>query len=264
MKSSFSLTSLFKSTKSSTLCFGEPTLGKLTQIKLSCSPTSSTLCDPTLAKLNQETEFCITKHIPLCDPAVHTCTTFSVPRSSSETNRVSDCHSSLVTTTSSRIESVPNPSLSPMCIILLIIDKLKIEITKDPMHHTCKSGEHFYEENFIYEYPTKRHIKSNQHMDILHPFSNYVKTTFLSPSEVDWGDPKGEPTKASWKMTWKEKFATTHQEDACSWKLTGEATSESTLGKEKPTITTPQVDPCSWKMTGEANSESTLWLTGSS
>ena len=56
-KSPLSWTSLFKSTTSSTLCFGEPTLGKLNQGKLFCSPTSSTLCDPTLAKLNQETEF---------------------------------------------------------------------------------------------------------------------------------------------------------------------------------------------------------------
>ena len=35
-------------------------------------------------------------------------------------------------------------------------------------------------------------------MDILHAFINCVRETFnhgLSPSEVDWGDPKGEPTK---------------------------------------------------------------------
>ena len=35
-------------------------------------------------------------------------------------------------------------------------------------------------------------------MDTLHAFSNCVRETFnygLSPSEVDWGDPKGEPTK---------------------------------------------------------------------
>ena len=60
-----------------TLCFGEPTLGKLNKVKLFCSPTSSTLCDSTLAKLNQESEFCITRHIPLCDSDVHTGTTFS-------------------------------------------------------------------------------------------------------------------------------------------------------------------------------------------
>ena len=76
-KSSFSWTGLVKSSTSSTLCFGEPTPGKLNQVKLVCSHTSSTLCDPTPANLNQETEFCITKHIPLCDSDVHTGTTFS-------------------------------------------------------------------------------------------------------------------------------------------------------------------------------------------
>ena len=42
------------------------------------------------------------------------------------------------------------------------------------------------------------HVQSYQDMGILHIFSNCVKATFnheLSPSEVDWGDPKGEPTK---------------------------------------------------------------------
>ena len=41
-------------------------------------------------------------------------------------------------------------------------------------------------------------IKSNEHMGILHAFSNCMRATFnhgISPSEVDWGDPKGEPTK---------------------------------------------------------------------
>ena len=35
-------------------------------------------------------------------------------------------------------------------------------------------------------------------MGILHAFSNSVREKFnhgLSPSDVDWGDPKGEPTK---------------------------------------------------------------------
>ena len=71
-------------------------------------------------------------------------------------------------------------------------------MTKHPLYHVGKNGEHFYGESFIYEYPSKRHIKSNQHMRILHPFSNCVKPTFnhgFSPSEVDWDDPKGEPTK---------------------------------------------------------------------
>ena len=60
MESSFSWTCPFKSPTLSTLCFGEPTLGKL----------------------NQETDFYMTKHMP---------------KSSSGTNRVSVRHSSLVT-----------------------------------------------------------------------------------------------------------------------------------------------------------------------
>ena len=45
---------------------------------------------------------------------------------------------------------------------------------------------------------TKRHIKSNQHMETPHAFSNYVKTTLnhgLSLSEGDWGDLKRETTE---------------------------------------------------------------------
>ena len=125
MKSSFSWTS-------STLCFGEPTLGKLTQVKLLCSISSRTLWDPTLAKSNQETEPCITKHIPLCDSAGHTGIPFPTPRSSSETNRVSNSHSSLVTTLSSR----------------MILGKPKIEVTKVLTHNNGKNGEHFYGENW--------------------------------------------------------------------------------------------------------------------
>ena len=125
MKSSFSWTS-------STLCFGEPTLGKLTQVKLLCSITSRSLWEPTLAKSNQETELCITKHIPLCDSAGHTGIPFPTPRSSSETNRVSNSHSSLVTTPSSR----------------MIIGKPKIEVTKVLTHNSGKNGEHFCWENW--------------------------------------------------------------------------------------------------------------------
>ena len=155
MKSTFSWPNPFKSSTSSTLCLGEPTLGKFNQVKLLCSSSSSTLCDPTLAKLNQETEFCITIHITFGDSVDHTGTTFSVPSSSSETSRVSDCHSSVVTNPSSR----------------MILEKLEIEVTKDPLHPVGKNGEHF--------------IKSNQHMDILHAFINYVRATSnhgLSPS----------------------------------------------------------------------------------
>ena len=80
----------------------------------------------------------------------------------------------------------------------MILDKPKVKVTKDPIHHAGKNGEHFYGENIIYEYPTKRHIKSNQPMGILHALRNCVRETFnygFSPSEVDWGDPKGESTK---------------------------------------------------------------------
>ena len=57
MKRSFIWTILFKSPTSSTLCIGEPTLGKLNQNMLLCSPTSSILFDHILANLNQGTEF---------------------------------------------------------------------------------------------------------------------------------------------------------------------------------------------------------------
>ena len=124
MESSFSWTYPFKSPTSSTLCFGEPTLRKLNQVKLLSNPISSTVCDFTLGKLNQETEFYITKYTPL----VHTGTPFSMPKSSSGTNRVPVCHSSLVTTSSSR----------------WILDKPKIEVTKTLTHHIGKNGEHFY------------------------------------------------------------------------------------------------------------------------
>ena len=117
---------------SSTLCFGEPTLGKLNQVKLFCSISSRTLGDPTLAKSNQETELCITKHIHLCDSTGPTGIPFPTPRSSSETNRVSNSHSSLVTTPSSR----------------LILGKPKTKVTKVLTHTNGKSGEHFYGENW--------------------------------------------------------------------------------------------------------------------
>ena len=95
MESSFSWTYLFKSPRSNTLCFGEPTLRKLTQVKLLFNPISST------------------KHTP-------------------HVIRVSDCHSSLVTTPSSS----------------LILNKPKIEVTKALIHHIGKDGEHLYGENF--------------------------------------------------------------------------------------------------------------------
>ena len=113
MKSSFSWTSLFKSPSSSSLCFGKPTLGKLNQVKLLCSPSSSTLWNPTFEKHSDG----------------HTGIPFPTPRSSSGTTRVSNSHSSLVTTPSSR----------------MILGKPKIKVTKVLTHH---NGEHFYGENW--------------------------------------------------------------------------------------------------------------------
>ena len=71
-----------------------------------------------------------------------------------------------------------------------------IELTKDPIHHADKNGEHFYGENFIYEYPSKRHIKSKSGLN--HGSSlmevdwggklrvNHIHECM--PSEVHWGD----------------------------------------------------------------------------
>ena len=111
--------------------FGEATLGKLNHVKLLCSLSSSTLWDPTLARSNQEIKLCITKHIPLCDSSVHAGTPFSVPSSSSETNRVSKRHSSLVTISSSR----------------MILGKPKNEVIKVLTHQVGKNEEGF--SNFI-------------------------------------------------------------------------------------------------------------------
>ena len=193
-----------------------------------------------------------------------------------------------MTTPSSSIDltsqSVSHLSLSFLCIILLNLDKLKIEMTKDSMHHAGKNGEHSQWENLhnagkngenssvenfhgdnlnlhninklscthqslqetqhlchpedclifvgaeyqaseIYEYHTKRHIKSSQHMDNPNTFSNYVKTTLnngLNLSEVDLAGLKEKQQNmdpASWKLTGEEKLSTTtHQADACSCK----------------------------------------------
>ena len=132
MNSSFSWTSLFKSLTSSTLCFGEPTLGKLNKVKLLCSISSRTIWDPTVAKSSQETELCITKHIPLFESAGHTGIPFPTPRSSSKTNRVSNSLSSLVTTPYKR----------------MILQKPKIEVTKVLTHTNGKNREYFYGENW--------------------------------------------------------------------------------------------------------------------
>ena len=165
-------------------------------------------------------------HTPLCEPAVHTGTSLSVLRSPSETNGFSDCHSILVTTPSSRR-------------ILVLI------------HHVGKNGEHFYGENFIYEYPSKRHTKSNQHMGILHVFNKsnqHMGTLHAFSNCVREHSTMGPAPQKLTGVILKEnlqKCSSTHQVETCSWKLTG---------RQPQSIITPQVDPCSWKLTGEANS----------
>ena len=181
MESSFNWTYLFKSPTSSTLCFGEPTLRKLNQVKQLCNPTSSTLCDFTLGKLNQETGFCITNHTPL----IHTGTPFSMPKSSPGTNRASDCHSSLVTTPSSR----------------LILDKPKIEVNKALIHHIGKNGEHLYGENFIYDFPKSwKHIKEVDWGDKLK--FNYTTFGYML-MEIDWAGKRNYTSYGCPMANWK-------------------------------------------------------------
>ena len=178
MKSSFSWTS-------STLCFGEPTLGKLNQVKLLCSISSSTLWAPTLVKSNQETELWITKHIPLCDSASHTGIPFPTPRSSFETNRVSNRHSSIGTTPSSE----------------MILGKPKIEVTKVLTHTNDKNGEHFYWENWHNITKNGENSDCNSSrltMNLMNhagsngvhssvPFNLNTKSCGFMLKEVDWG-----------------------------------------------------------------------------
>ena len=209
MASSFSWTSFFKSPTPSTLCFSDLTLAKLNQVKLLC-----------------KTDFCITKFyfVWYIQQFIVADTTFSVPRSSSYTNQVSDCHSNLVTTPSSSIdlyfESVPYLSLSFLCRICLILDKLKIEMIKThcimlvrmgsiPMEKTCImlltmgiislwriSMEMIstLTTSTSLVVPIRAYkrlsIVAIQSSKIYHAFSNYVKTTFnngLNLMEVDWG-----------------------------------------------------------------------------
>ena len=153
IESSFSWTCPFKCPTSSTLCFGEPTLGKL----------------------NQETEFYMTKHMP---------------KSFSETNRVSDCHSSLVTTPSSR----------------LILVKPKIEVAKALIHHIGKNGEHLYWENFIYDFPQSwKHIKEVDWGDKLKLKLNYTISGYML-KEVDWGDKSNCPSCGCPIANWHESL----------------------------------------------------------
>ena len=96
------------------------------------SSTKSSCCVASHQALYGTLQLCITKHIPLCDSSANTGTPFSVPSSSSETNRVSNSHTSLVTTSSSR----------------KIFGKPKIEVTKVLKHQAGKNEEYFHAENW--------------------------------------------------------------------------------------------------------------------
>ena len=221
MESSFSWTYLFKSPTSSTLCFGEPTLRKLNQVKLLCNPTSSTLYDFTLGKLNQETGF-----------LVHTGTPSYMQKSSPGTRRVSDCHSSFVTTPSSR----------------LILDKPKIEVNKALIHHIGKNGEHFYGENFIYDFPKSwTHIKKVDWGDKLK--LNYTTFGYML-MEIDWG---GKPNYTSYgcpMANWK--CHKTHNPNHMNESLL----SEVDWGAHKPDVDDPE------QLTGESIQSFLTFVTG--
>ena len=206
MKSSFSWTS-------STLCFGEPTLGKLNQVMLLCSISSRTLWDPTLAKTNQESELCITKHIPLCDSAGHTGIPFPTPRSSSETNRVPNSPSILVTTLPSR----------------KILDKLKIEWTKVLKHTNGKNGEHFYGENWHNitkngensDCTSRLVTKNLMHHDGRNveyscvPFNLSNTSCAFILKEVDWGGKHPINSVVDWQRN--ETYPTGHNIPEVDW-----------------------------------------------
>ena len=113
MESPFSWNSFLKSPRSSTLCFGEPTLAKLNQ-------------EPTFAKINQvkllcETESYIPKSLSIWYTQQHI----------GAAHQVSVFHSNLVTTPSSSIDLTSQ--LVPH---------------KNPIQHIGKNGEHSYGENW--------------------------------------------------------------------------------------------------------------------
>ena len=82
-------------------------------------------------------------------------------------------------------QSVPNLSLSFLCIIPLILDKLKIEMTKDPMHHPSKNGEHFYGEKLHNAAKNGEHsCVENIHEDNIYPHNiNKLSCTHQSLPE---------------------------------------------------------------------------------
>ena len=83
----------------------------------------------------------------------------------------------------------------------MILDKPKIEVNKALIHHIGKHGEHFYGENFIYDFPKSwKHIKEVDWGDKLK--LNYTTFGYML-MEIDW---EGKPnyTSYGWPMAnWK-------------------------------------------------------------
>ena len=119
---------------------------------------------------------------------------------------------------------------------------------RDNLHNAAENGEHSCVDNFhgdnlnphninklscthqslpehqvskIYEYLTKRYLKSNQHMDNTNAFSNHVKTTLnhgLSLSEVDLCNLKRETTKhgpSLMEVDWGGKIKPNYTSSGC-------------------------------------------------
>ena len=67
----------------------------------------------------------------------------------------------------------------------MILDKPKLEVTKALIHHIGKNGEHFYGDNFIYDFPKSlKHIKEADWGDKLK--LNYTTYEFML-MEIDRG-----------------------------------------------------------------------------
>ena len=153
MESSFSWTCPFKSPTSSTLCFGEPTLGKL----------------------NQETDFYMTKHMP---------------KPSSGANRVSVSHSSLVTKNGEHFygENFIHDFPKSWKHIKEVDwgDKLKLNYTTyGYMLMEIDWGGKFNYTSSGYPIHPTGHKTSEVDWDGHDPNSNHVNESLIS--EVDWG-----------------------------------------------------------------------------
>ena len=179
-----------------------------------CSISSRTIWDPTVAKSDQETELCVTTHIPLCDSAGHTGIPFPTPRSSSETNRVSNRLSGLVTT----------PSTT------MILCKHWIEVTKVLTHNNGKNVGHFYGEKWhnttkngnnsdrnssLATKNIMHHADTNQEHSCVPINLNNTSCGFML-KEVDWGGINPITSVVDWRR--HETYPTGHNISEVDWR----------------------------------------------